>query len=90
LVLQEVKELGAITINTDVIVSELLKDPAVIYEIKRAFGDDIIKKTEIDKKLLAEKVFEHSHLRIACGYSTRAGRKASTLHSNVKRGNEKS
>jgi dephospho-CoA kinase len=87
--LQEVKELGAITINTDVIVSELLKDPAVIYEIKRAFGDDIIKKTEIDKKVLAEKVFEHSHLRIAC-YSTRAGRKASTLHSNVKRGNEKS
>ncbi|MCL4457991.1 MAG: dephospho-CoA kinase [Nitrospirae bacterium] len=66
------KELGAFVIDTDDIVRELLKDPAVIYEIKKAFGDDIIQQSaasgqpsEINKKKLAEIVFEHPHLRIS-------------------------
>ncbi|MBI5213224.1 MAG: dephospho-CoA kinase [Nitrospirae bacterium] len=66
------KEFGAVVIDTDDIVRELLKDPAVIYEIKKAFGDDIIQHSavsgqpsEINKKKLAEIVFEHPHLRIS-------------------------
>ncbi len=58
-------DLGAVVIDTDDIVRELLKDSAVIYEIKKAFGEDIIQKTEINKKLLAEIVFEHPNLRIS-------------------------
>ncbi|MCL4536663.1 MAG: dephospho-CoA kinase [Nitrospirae bacterium] len=59
------KELGAIIIDTDDIVRELLKDPAVIYEIKKAFGEDIVEGDEINKRMLAEIVFEHPHLRIS-------------------------
>lgn len=65
-------DLGAIVIDTDDIVRELLKDSAVIYEIKKAFGDDIVQKTghrtqktEINKRMLAEIIFEHPHLRIS-------------------------
>ncbi len=58
-------DLGAVVIDTDDIVRELLKDSAVIYEIKKAFGEDIIQKTGINKKLLAEIVFEYPHLRIS-------------------------
>lgn len=59
------RELGAVTINTDDIVRELLKDPAVIYEIKKAFGEDIVEGNEINKRMLADIVFEHPHLRIS-------------------------
>lgn len=66
------KELGAFVIDTDDIVRELLKDPAVIYEIKKAFGDDIIQQSdvngqpsEINKKKLADIIFEHPHLRVS-------------------------
>jgi len=66
------KELGAFIIDADEIVRELLKDSAVIYEIKKTFGEDIIQKaedrelkTEINKKMLAEIVFENPYLRIS-------------------------
>lgn len=59
------KELGAFVIDTDDIVCELLKDPALIYEIKKAFGEDIAEGGEINKRVLAEIVFEHPHLRIS-------------------------
>lgn len=76
------RELGAVTIDTDDIVRELLSDPLVIYEIKEAFGEDMIQKTarpalqsdaeedriqktKINKKMLADIVFEHPHLRIS-------------------------
>jgi dephospho-CoA kinase len=66
------RELGAVTIDTDDIVSELLKDVAVINEIKKAFGDDIVQKTEdrsqkpeINRKMLSDIVFEYPHLRIS-------------------------
>ncbi|MEW6740242.1 MAG: dephospho-CoA kinase [Nitrospirota bacterium] len=65
-------DLGAIVIHTDDIVRELLKDITVIYEIKKAFGEDIIQQSaisgqpsEINKRMLAEIVFEHPHLRIS-------------------------
>lgn len=66
------RELGAVTIDTDAIVKELLNDQSVIFEIKRAFGEDIIQrptcggqKTEINKKMLADIVFQYPHLRIS-------------------------
>lgn len=59
------KELGAFVIDTDDIVCELLKDPVIIYEIKKAFGEDIAEGGEINKRVLAEIVFEHPHLRIS-------------------------
>jgi dephospho-CoA kinase len=66
------KELGAEIIDADRIVRELLEEQEVISEIKKAFGEDIIQKTddrgqktEINKKMLAEIVFEHPHLRIS-------------------------
>jgi dephospho-CoA kinase len=65
-------DLGAVVIDTDDIVRELLKDITVIYEIKKAFGEDIIQQSaisgqpsEINKRMLAEIIFEHPHLRIS-------------------------
>lgn len=57
-------ELGAVTINTDIIVGELLKDPGVINEIKNAIGEDIAEGGSINKKMLADIVFESPSLRI--------------------------
>jgi dephospho-CoA kinase len=66
------KELGAIIIDADQIVRELLEKQEVISEIKKTFGDGIIQTTnyrnqkiEINRKLLADIVFEHPHLRIS-------------------------
>ncbi len=58
-------ELGAVTIDTDVIVGELLKDPEVINEIKNAIGEDIAGDNSINKKMLADIVFESPSLRIS-------------------------
>src|SRR5208337_357208 len=58
-------ELGAVTIDTDVIVGELLKDPEVINEIKKAIGEDIVQDNSINKKMLADIVFESPSLRIS-------------------------
>lgn len=59
------RELGAIVIDADNIVHQLLSDHTVIYEIKKAFGEDVVQDKQINKKLLAEIVFEHPHLRIS-------------------------
>jgi dephospho-CoA kinase len=58
-------ELGAVTIDTDVIVGELLNDPEVINEIKKAIGDDIVEGNSINKKMLADIVFGSPSLRIS-------------------------
>jgi len=58
-------ELGAVIIDTDVIVGRLLKDPEVIEEIKKAIGDDIAEDNSINKKMLADIVFESPSLRIS-------------------------
>ncbi|MDI6802064.1 MAG: dephospho-CoA kinase [Thermodesulfovibrionales bacterium] len=59
------KEQGAVVINTDDIVKELLTEPSVIYEIKESFGDDIVEAGKIKKELLARLVFQHPYLRIS-------------------------
>lgn len=58
------KELGAIIIDTDILVRELLQKKDVIEEIKEAFGDDIVIGNEINKNLLAQIVFENPSKRI--------------------------
>jgi dephospho-CoA kinase len=58
-------ELGAITIDTDEIVRELLREPDVIEKIKNTFGDEIIEGSGVNKKLLANTVFRYPHLRIS-------------------------
>lgn len=63
-------ELGAIVIDTDTIVKKLLTEDTVIEIIREAFGDDVIieydgQKKEVDKKKLAEIVFDNPHLRIS-------------------------
>lgn len=59
------KELGAVVIDTDEIVKKLLNDPTVINDIKNTFGEDIANGGVINKKMLANAVFEHPHLRIS-------------------------
>lgn len=67
-------ELGAIIIDSDEIVRDLLNNTLVIQEIKRVFGDEVIKrevdalgqqKEKIDKKNLAHIVFNNPFLRKA-------------------------
>ncbi len=59
------RELGAVTIDTDVIVGELLEDPEVINEIKKAIGEDIVEGNSVNRKMLADIVFESPSLRIS-------------------------
>lgn len=67
-------ELGAIIIDSDEIVRDLLDNTLVIHEIKRVFGDEVIKrevnalgqqKEKIDKKNLSHIVFNNPFLRKA-------------------------
>ncbi len=59
------KELGAVTLDTDMLAKEFLREPAVIGEIRKAFGDDIVQGSDINTIMLADIVFEHPHLRIS-------------------------
>lgn len=59
------RELGAMTIDTDEIVRDLLDEPVIIREIRKTFGDDVIHGNAIDKKRLADTVFQQPHLRIS-------------------------
>lgn len=59
------RELGAVTLDTDVIVSELLKEPEVIDEIRNAIGEDVISNNIVNKKMLADIIFESPSLRIS-------------------------
>jgi len=59
------RELGAIVIDTDDIVRELLKDASVSDEIKSAFGDEIMLDGSVNKKMLADAVFGRSDSRIS-------------------------
>lgn len=59
------RDLGAVTMDTDVIVGELLGDPEVIDEIKKAIGDDIVRDNVVDKKMLADIIFQDPSLRIS-------------------------
>ncbi|MCI0469648.1 MAG: dephospho-CoA kinase [Nitrospirae bacterium] len=63
------RQLGAVGINTDDIVSELLKETDVILKIKNLFGDRVMQadsiNDSINKKTLAEIVFNNPNLRVA-------------------------
>jgi dephospho-CoA kinase len=59
------RELGAITIDSDVVVSELLNAPEVIGEIRDAFGEDVVRDGAVDRKMLADIVFDSPLLRIS-------------------------
>ena len=58
------RQLGAMTIDTDEIVRALLDDAGTVYEIRKAFGDVVVKDGVVDRKALAELVFKEPPLRI--------------------------
>lgn len=58
------EELGAVRIDTDAVVSDLLGDPEVIREICDLFGDHVLRDGALDRKLIAHTVFSNSRLRL--------------------------
>uniref|UniRef100_A0A7C4ELW7 Dephospho-CoA kinase n=1 Tax=Thermodesulfovibrio aggregans TaxID=86166 RepID=A0A7C4ELW7_9BACT len=58
------QRLGAHVIDTDRIVAELLKEREVCEEIKKLFGEEVIKDGKADKKAIADIVFENPSMRI--------------------------
>ncbi|MCK7514147.1 MAG: dephospho-CoA kinase [Desulfobacterales bacterium] len=44
------RQLGAMTIDTDGIVRALLDDPGTVYEIRKAFGDAVVKDGVVDRE----------------------------------------
>jgi dephospho-CoA kinase len=57
-------DLGAIIIDTDEIVRELLNEADVIREIKDAFGEEMISGGAVDRNMLAGWVFRDPHARV--------------------------
>ncbi len=65
-VLEIFKKLGAITINTDMLVSNILKRPEIINRIRSLLGDKVVKENgELDKKIIAEIIFREPEKRIS-------------------------
>ncbi len=58
------RSLGAYVINTDKIVEELLNENSVINEIKRLFGQEIVSEGKLNKKYIAQIVFDNPLMRI--------------------------
>lgn len=58
------RKLGAYTINADEVVNELFKDESVIFEIKKLFGEEVIKDGVVNKKYIADIVFENPLMRV--------------------------
>lgn len=58
------RELGAVCIDTDKIVRDLLHESSVVDEIKKTFGDDIMEGNAINRKMLADIIFQNPNLRI--------------------------
>lgn len=58
------KKLGAHVINTDKIVHNLLEEDEVKKEIKRLFGEEVFKNGKVDKKYIANIVFENPLMRV--------------------------
>lgn len=58
------KEIGAVTISSDKIVSELLKEKDVIDKVRSLFGDIVINKDgTLNKERIADIIFKNSSLR---------------------------
>ena len=53
------ERLGAATLSTDAVSHELLEDPAVHEALAERWGDEIAPNGEIDRALVAERVFEN-------------------------------
>lgn len=65
-VLKMFRNLGAMTFNTDVIVSSLLREGDVLQKIRERFGDGVFRKDgRLDKKKLASIIFADSTARRA-------------------------
>lgn len=63
-VLSMFRKLGAVTIDADKIVGSLLKQKPVLNRIKKVFEKNVFdKQGRLDKKKVAEKVFERKRLR---------------------------
>ena len=58
------KELGALVVDADDVVRDLLSTPAVVEAVREAFGEDAVVDGEVNKKWLAGKVFSDVHSRI--------------------------
>lgn len=58
------RKLGAHVINTDKIVGSLLEEPKVIEEIIRLFGNEVLEDGKLNKKYIANIVFENPLMRI--------------------------
>jgi|WetSurMetagenome_2_1015567.scaffolds.fasta_scaffold00320_12 dephospho-CoA kinase len=59
------RALGAITMDTDDIVRSLLEEPEVIRDIRRMFGEEVMENGAINRKRLADIVFNDPRLRLA-------------------------
>jgi dephospho-CoA kinase len=64
-VLQMFRELGAVTIDADLVVRQLLREKQVRKKIKTLLGAGVFdKKGALDRKKAAEKIFKNKSLRI--------------------------
>ena len=64
-VLSMFRELGAVTIDADWVVGQLLKEKKVLGQVKKLFGSGILdKKGQLDKKKVSEKIFKSKSLRL--------------------------
>ena len=64
-VLQMFRELGAVTIDADWVVGQLLKEKKVLSQIEKFLGAGVLdKKGKLDKKKVSEKIFNSKPLRI--------------------------
>ncbi len=64
-VLSMFRELGAITIDADWVVGQLLKEKKVLSQIEKLLGAGVLdKKGKLDKKKVSEKIFNSKPLRI--------------------------
>ncbi|NTU42842.1 MAG: dephospho-CoA kinase [Nitrospirales bacterium] len=59
------REMGAITLDSDLIVAEILREPGVIGTVKETFGEEVMDGDSLDKGKLADIIFRYAHLRIA-------------------------
>jgi len=63
-VAQIFRKLGAHVIDADKIVDELLNDSSVINEIKRLFGEEVLENGKLNKKYIAQIVFDNPLMRV--------------------------
>ena len=64
-VLSMFRELGAITIDADLVVGILLREKGILNKIRALLGKNVFdKKGRLDKKRVAEKIFKNKKLRL--------------------------